>query len=73
MEYRVRWKGYSKEHDTWEPEENLEQVLDMVEEYNKKEEDKKKARKEERLIRKVTFLFLKLCTDARSLHICCIS
>lgn len=31
--FRVRWQGYTPEHDTWEPETNLESVRDFVEAY----------------------------------------
>ena len=36
MEYRVLWKGYSKDESTWEPEEHLQNVDYMVQEFNEK-------------------------------------
>lgn len=33
LQYRVRWKGYPPESDTWEPEENLSQCQDEINEY----------------------------------------
>ena len=33
-EYKVKWEGYPLSQCTWEPAENLQNVLDMVEEYN---------------------------------------
>jgi hypothetical protein len=35
--YRVRWKGYEEEEDTWEPEDNLENAVDMIADYWKSE------------------------------------
>lgn len=32
-QFRVRWKGYTASHDTWEPVEHLENVLGMCNEY----------------------------------------
>ena len=32
-EYKVRWKGFSEEHDTWEPLKNLQHCIDAVQEY----------------------------------------
>lgn len=32
--YRVKWVGWTEDHATWEPVENLEYVMDMVESYN---------------------------------------
>ena len=33
LQYKVRWKGYAPESDTWEPEENLSQCQDEINEY----------------------------------------
>ena len=34
-EFLVRWKGYSAEHDTWEPEDNLTNCPSILEKYKK--------------------------------------
>lgn len=44
--YRVRWRGYGKESDTLEPEENLLSCKDMIEELEEKIKDKKRSKKE---------------------------
>jgi len=42
VEYLVKWKGWEDINDrTWEPIENLDGSLNLVEEYEKKEEEKK--------------------------------
>ena len=33
LQYKVRWKGYAPESDTWEPEEHLSQCQDEINEY----------------------------------------
>jgi chromobox protein 5 len=34
-EFLVRWKGYSAEHDTWEPADNLTNCPSILEKYKK--------------------------------------
>ena len=33
MLFLVRWEGFTREHDSWEPEENLENAQDKLKEY----------------------------------------
>lgn len=33
--YKVRWRGYSREHDTWEPEEQLQNAKIAIAEYER--------------------------------------
>ena len=35
LQYYIRWKGHSREHDTWEPAKNLEHAQEAIEEYYK--------------------------------------
>ena len=32
--YKVHWKGYPSSEDSWEPEKNLKNCDDLIEEYN---------------------------------------
>ena len=38
--YEVKWKNYSNKYNTWEPMENLLAAIDLIEEFEKKEEKK---------------------------------
>ncbi|XP_062583581.1 M-phase phosphoprotein 8-like [Saccostrea cucullata] len=46
--YKVRWKNYGPADDTWEPVDNLQSCLDLVEDYQAKKEEDRKKRAEER-------------------------
>ena len=35
LQYKVRWEGYSEEHDTWEPRENLLTCSRLIREYKR--------------------------------------
>ena len=43
LEFRIRWKGFGPEFDTWEPEENIFDK-DMVREYNEKNPPRPRGR-----------------------------
>lgn len=42
--YQVRWKGFGPEEDTWEPEENLFDCSDVLDEYWNKSGKNKQSR-----------------------------
>ncbi|XP_013386278.1 M-phase phosphoprotein 8 isoform X6 [Lingula anatina] len=50
--YKVRWAGYSPSWDTWEPQDNLLSCLDMIEDYTKQEEEKRRTREEEKRLKR---------------------
>ncbi|XP_005098229.2 M-phase phosphoprotein 8 [Aplysia californica] len=43
--YKVRWKGYGPEADTWQPKADLVYVQDMIEEYRKEKSQQSKLKK----------------------------
>ncbi|XP_060535025.1 heterochromatin protein 1-like [Cylas formicarius] len=45
--YLIRWKGYTEESDTWEPEDTLD-CADLIKEYKNKKNDKTSLRKTEK-------------------------
>ena len=42
--YRIKWSGYSSQYNTWEPEENLANCRDLIEEFMEKDTSKVRER-----------------------------
>lgn len=55
--YKVKWEGYPLSQCTWEPIENLQNVLDMVEEYDKSHSTASSIDKDTTLLGKKRKLF----------------
>ena len=36
LEYLVKWSGYTKDHNTWEPKDNCENSCDLIKDFHKK-------------------------------------
>ena len=45
--YLVRWKGFTAERDTWEKKENLENAVELIEEFERGEVEVRRQVKEE--------------------------
>jgi len=51
IQYRIRWRGFSREDDTWEPKENLQNAADKLQEFEqrlRKESHKAKTQLQEK-------------------------
>jgi chromobox protein 1 len=46
--YRIKWEGYLTSANTWEPVDALEKCQDLVEEYHRKDECRRKAKRRRR-------------------------
>ena len=45
VEYLLKWKGFPKKYNSWEPEENLE-CIELISEYGKNEKETERKRNE---------------------------
>ncbi|XP_052244861.1 M-phase phosphoprotein 8-like isoform X1 [Dreissena polymorpha] len=53
VQYKIRWKGFGPEEDTWEPTKNLASCQDLIEEFERKQTELAKKRSEERKMKQL--------------------
>lgn len=64
--YKVRWKGYTSDDDTWEPEVHLEDCKEVLLEFRKKIVDNKPKPVKKDVQVCFSFCYLKMKTNSLS-------